>query len=491
MPAAVVLCLVAASAGCAHLLGGGGIGRSGPSGWDRELRTLLSGGAHDRALSMVAREESRAGDELLRLQHEGLVAHYAGRWRESSSSLERALAMAEDRYTRSVSKLLLSLVTSDRILPYRPPAPERLLMHYYGALNYLQLGEPDEAAVEARRMGGVLRAAPEGDGDPAVPGAAAGALSYFAGSVFEAAGQANDAGVAYRRARAFGVPAPGSGGDEPAAAGAPAGHGGTAEPESDARPAGDGPPPPGGELLVAVERGFVAPRVQRSLNLFLLPCEVDRLRRIRLSALEDGEEVDAEEALGVARRVAGRNLGWDRGGVGRGGRFRCDGGGDPVLLRVAWPVPGETTAPRGAATVLVDGEERSSSPQVTVDVSGAVRAARRDGRTLELAKSLLRAVTKLAVAEGIEEALSEEDEVLGEVAGWTARLAGVILERADTRSWHTLPARIEMHRLRVAAGEHRVELAASRGGGATRRFPPRRVHVEPGELGVVAVRSWR
>ena len=503
---APVLVLAALTAGCAGLFGGGG---DGLSGWNESLRTALATGRHERALALVGADSARAGDELLRLQHEGLVAHYAGRWEQSSEALERAFAMAEDRYTKSVSRALLSMITSDRVLPYDPPHPERLLLHYYGALNYLRRDEPDEAAVEARRLGHRLQRSLDGEiGE--TPPALGRALSRFAGAVFEAAGQANDAAVAYRRARAFAERA-GKGAveraeedstvaraaaDGPVAAADPA-----AEPpgwQGRDKAAGGGPPDGSGggedearrtgEVLVVVERGFVAHREQRDLTLFLFPDEVRRLRRVRHRTRRDGDDADMDAALEVARRVAGRTFGGSRSFTSHGRRARDrNDDGDPILVRIAWPELRETSRPSGTVRLRVDGDAVAGRPAVRADLSGAVREAYRGRRVLDLAKTLLRAVTKEAVADALEEAVSGEDETLGEVVGWTARIAGALLERADTRSWHLLPATLELHRVRLPAGTHRLEAVLPGGPDAGIGT----VEMAPGEVRIVTVRAWR
>ncbi|MYA70353.1 hypothetical protein F4Y19_09770, partial [Candidatus Poribacteria bacterium] len=81
----------------------------------------------------------------------GLVAHYANHFAESSAALDIAGDIAEDRYTKSVSKELGSLVTSDKLRPYSATEYERLLSHYYRALNYAYLNQLDGALVECRR----------------------------------------------------------------------------------------------------------------------------------------------------------------------------------------------------------------------------------------------------------------------------------------------------------------------------------------------------
>lgn len=508
-PVLLALSVTVAVAGCGHLPGGGH--SSGLADWDHRLRTLLRNGTHDRALELVSSEHAEAGDELLRLQHEGLVAHYAGDWKRSSDAFERAFRMTEDRYTKSVSRAILSMLASDRVLDYYPPPPERLLTHYYGALNYLRAGEADEAAVEARRLGHLLGRGLSGD-DFDTPRDAGAALNRFAGAVFEAAGQRNDAAVAYRRARAFAgegeaaATAPGVAGAAPAPfPGAVTGDAASpgSRPATDATGDGNGGPD-AGEVVVVVERGFVAHKVEEDVTIFLLPDEVETLRTVGRRAREDDDGAASEEALEIAEKVLGRGFGGEDGpglaaptgdaasGPAAGARSagRGDDGPDPVLVRIAWPDYRESTPIRGTSRLVVGGDTATAGSSDRVDVSRAVREAYADRRPLVLAKTLVRAATKTALAEGVEEAVSEEDETLGEVAGWTARIAGAVLERADTRCWHLLPARLEVHRLRLPAGTHRIEaLVPGRGGDERKELAP--VELEAGEVEVIAVRDWR
>lgn len=463
-------------AGCASLFGGRALAPNGLSLYDHDLRRLLRSGAADSALALLDPRVSEEGDELLRLQHEVAAAHYAGDYRRSSEALERALLLAEDRYTKSVTEALLSVLTGDRTLPYDPPAPERALLHYYGALNYLRAGDPEEAAVEARRLARRLDRIEEDDPSEATPELRA-SLWYFAGAVFEAAGERNDADVAYRRSRAIASPATvtelsGFGEFRSVRAITP-GPGSSTEGAM-------------GELLVVVERGFVAHRVERDLTVLLLPGELDRLRRLEEYDPDEGDDPD----LDVVRRIAERTF--------RGGRptrsWRWFGRGsddeDPILFRIAWPEYRDPPPIGGAATLISDGLR--ASPLLRTDVSAAVEAAYRDRRVFDLAKALLRAAVREGLADEIEEAVSEEDETLGEVAGWAARIGGALLERADTRSWHLLPARLELFRLRLPAGRHDLTaLLPLRDTSAHDRLDLGEVEVRAGEVGIVSARDWR
>ncbi len=474
--------------GCTALFGSHDVAPSGLSRYDHDLRVLLARGAADSALALLAPDRSDAGDELLRLQHEVAAAHYAGDYARSAEAVERAVRLAEDRYTKSVTRALLSVLGGDRVLPYDPPAPERILLHYYGALDYLRMGEPDEAAVEARRLSRRLEIVEEEDPSEVNEGMRA-SLWHFAGAVFEAAGQANDAGVAYRRAVAVGGPGAGRSAATAAREASsspyfPTPLGAVDPSVGRADGSGTGGLRATGEVLVVVERGFVAHRVERDLTLFLLPRELEELRE-----LEDWDPDEEDEAdLDVVRRIAGRAFH----GGGRARRWRLAGRGsdaDPILFRIAWPEFHDARTVTGTATV--DAGSARSGAFLQADLSDAVRAAYRDRRVLDLAKALLRAAVREELADAIEDEVSEEDETLGELAGWAARVGGALIERADTRSWHLLPARLELFRLELPAGRHSLAAVLPAGGDGRDRIDLGSVDVRPGALTVVSARDWR
>lgn len=519
---------------------------AGPAGLHREeaaLRSFLVAGRYDSALARLGPEGSTVGDELLRLQHRGLVAHYAGRYGESNDALERAAALAEDRYTKSVSRAALSLLTNDRVLPYDPPRSERLLIHYYGALNYLLLEEPEEAAVEARRLSRLLdRYEDEGGGrgGAGAEGRLGAALRYFAGAVFEAAGEANDARVAYRLA----------------------GRAGALPEVVDASPGA-------GEVVVVLERGFVAHRVERSATLLLSHRELERLlpgggddgwEGLRDDGweapptaagtekngfrggwgegrpLDPADAAEEEEAFEAAVRMARAVLEGGEGGRGATGAVHWSGVGRavrrsagelPYLLRIAWPayareggswggwilhrtgdpLPGARAPATGTALAatgvaaaaaagrpIVDGAVSladGSAPSAAAvrwigDVSEAVVEEYAAQEPLVLAKSIVRAAAKLAVARELEDEVGERSEVLGEVAGVAANAAAVLLERADTRCWHLVPGEIGFARLRLPAGKRVLSLRVPGGTGPGRVA----VDVRPGRVAVVSARVW-
>jgi hypothetical protein len=97
--------------------------------------------------------------------------------------------------------------------------------------------------------------------------------------------------------------------------------------------------------------------------------------------------------------------------------------------------------------------------------------------TLEREKPaiLARAIARAAVKHEASERADRQGDLLGVVVN----IAGAVAERADTRSWSTLPNRIYLARLPLAAGRHEVhvELQDYSGIAATRDYT---VDIAPG-----------
>jgi tetratricopeptide (TPR) repeat protein len=141
-------------------------------------------------------------DDVLYLLEKGLLSHYAGLFNESNDAFERAEVLAEDLYTKSISREAAALLTSDLVLSYAGSDMERVMINFYRALNYINLGLYDDVLVEGRKINEkleVLRAEREGGrsycDDPY--------LQYITGLLYEWGGEPNDAFISYREAHRF------------------------------------------------------------------------------------------------------------------------------------------------------------------------------------------------------------------------------------------------------------------------------------------------
>jgi hypothetical protein len=83
---------------------------------------------------------------------------------------------------------------------------------------------------------------------------------------------------------------------------------------------------------------------------------------------------------------------------------------------------------------------------------------------------------------------SQESEALGAVLGVVVESALVALDRPDTRSWTTLPARVLVARVPVDPGSHSVDVTFGEAAGADRKYS---VDVPSGSFSAVVITEPR
>jgi hypothetical protein len=412
-----------ASTGCATLrdtFGGYDTAPNGISRPQQRLREAMV--ASDYVAAMGWRED----DALLRTLNAGIASYYAAQYARSGAVLDSAALLADDRITASVSRNAISLLTNDMARPYQPRRTERLFIPYYGMLAYARLGAWEDAAVEARRLSALLaQYANERDDDERSLHAA---LHHLAGAVFERAGNRGEAAVSYRAAHALAF----------ALADSFAPSGSTRE----------------GELLVVVERGFVAHRTTESIDLYLDDSDRDSLRH---------SDASRQRTVFRIARDAGS---WSGGGDIRqqapglqqlGGlsyisrRRHHDDDDDGRYLSIALPVLRRSVRQRGGAVHLTVDDRPMTDMRFVAMVDDASSADERRERVGVATRAIARAAAKFAVAKAITDRK-------GEAAGTIAQAGAALLERADTRSWHLLPQELTLVRVRLPVGVRRVRL---------------------------------
>lgn len=108
-------------------------------------------------IEAAAEDGKYAGkDRLLYYLDSGLAYHYEGNLELSNARLAAGEAVAEELYTKSVSKAAASMVLNDNATEYAGEDFEILYTNLFKALNYLSLNEFDEAFVEIRRANAKL-----------------------------------------------------------------------------------------------------------------------------------------------------------------------------------------------------------------------------------------------------------------------------------------------------------------------------------------------
>jgi hypothetical protein len=442
------------SAGCATLRATFGGYATGPDGISRPQQRLREAMA---ASDFVAALASREDDALLRTLNAGIISYYSAQYARSAAALDTAALLADDRITASLSRNALSLVTNDMARPYQPRRTERLLIPYYGMLAYARLGAWEDAAVEARRLAGLL-AQYSDDRDDAERSLHA-VLLHLSGAVFERAGNRGEAEVSYRAARALSFALSDS------------------LLPSDSTSIGD--------LVVVVERGFVAHRTTESIEIHLGDSDRDSL----------GQSNESRER--AASRIARTAGTWGGGDIRQSsaGASRIDAlpmyftrrrhhgdDDDGHYLSIAFPSIRRSARPwGGAVTVAADGRPAVAG-QLVAEIDDASAADERRERVAVATRAIARAAAKYAVTKVVR-------DKKGETAGTIAEIAASLLERADVRSWHLLPRELTLARLRLAAGARRVRLVIGRDG-ETRVVDLGTVTIAGGTVTIVPVRLW-
>lgn len=411
---------------------------------DARVRALLAGERAEEALNAVRNRRSHLSpdDALLRTLYEATAARYAGRAREAGELFDRAFALSEDRFTKSVTRTAVSLVTNDLALPYTAGWSERLLLHYNALLAWSEAGDRDAAAVEARRLVTLLGriAPPEADERPVRA-----LLHTVAAAAFLQVGDREDARVALRNAAALGAPV-----------------------DTLLAPL----PADSSEVWVAVERGFVAHKVAVGLTLPIFASD------------QSAAWGNAGAPRGVTDRIllnfaSLRNGGvwWDDVPSWQFGRNDLWIGSSRVayVLDMSWPV---LRRPRPVPSALAAASiGHATTPTLAADLSAAIAGDyRRDrgaimGRTLAraAAKYLASEATEAAAKSAVRERKKKKDEkgdddddwgwrILAGVVGAVANGAAMYLERADTRAWSLLPGEVQLVRVRVPVGAQEVRL---------------------------------
>lgn len=359
----------------------------------------------------------------------GITLHLAGRYAESNAFLARAEARIEALYTKSITTGIGAMFTNDTLLPYEGEDFEKVQINLIAALNYVYLGDLDEALVEARKVD--LKLTAYGAHYATRPVYKEDAFArYLSGILYETRGELNDAFIAYRKALdAYDVYRQSYG---------------TALP----------PTLPADLLRVTEALGlreeYTAYR-QRFPNV-----QYDSLQALQargeLIYLSYHGLAPLKQSTVVALPVPGSNQ-------------------RPVhIVQLAFPafVPRPSSVAYVQLAVTGAGARYTTQTHLVQDITAIAGKDLQDRLGRISAKTIARAAAKYAAARGLEEGVRRGtgNNAAGAVVGLLANVAGVATEQADTRSWRTLPGAFHLARLSLPPGTYMVSATyyASYGG---------------------------
>jgi len=355
---------------------------------------------------------AEGNERLLYLLDKGLIAHLNGQYTTSNQFFEQAIQQFEALDYISLTGNASEWVFSELGQPYRGEDFERVMVHYYMALNYLMLDEFEDALVECRRINTLLRELNAQYEQKNVYKTDAFVL-YLSGLIYEAMGATNDAFIDYRNAY-----------DTYTSDYAP--FYGTAVP-SQLRD---------NLLRTASALGF------------------DDIANTYVQDLSGSIWTSQERYRESARLV----VIWDNGlipykvqHIYRDYIELDDRRDDGCYLKFAFPVFVPRPSLYTYATVTIDGHTQQL--ELADDLSQIAIKNLEDRRLRSLAKAVVRNVLKCTT----EYKLQQHEEVLG----WLFAVFTELTEQADTRSWLLLPANIHVTQMLVPPGTSDVTISYS------------------------------
>ncbi|HEX7043029.1 MAG TPA: hypothetical protein VF203_00305 [Burkholderiales bacterium] len=382
----------------------------------REIERHLAAERYAEALEALERQGDADREPLLYQLNKGMLLHMAGRYAASNDAFEQAKRLIEHYSALSLREQGAMFVINDAASAYAGEEHEHVLVHLYAALNYLALGDRTGARVEALQVDLRLREQAARGGSDYVESAFA---RYLAGMIYEDLGEWSDALIAYRKS------------------------------------------------YEAYQRyreryGIGIPE----------PLKHDLLRLTQYLGLRD-EQRRYQEAFGIAEWTD--HAAWRRqgelvfilhNGLAPTKQEQVAAVLDPTsghYYAIALPYYRPSPPAIRAARLEVNGI--AVETEVYEDVQALAK------RTLDLkmpaitARALARMVVKARIAKAAREQArrSNDNSLAGLLLSLTTEVATVVTERADTRSWATLPSNIQLARIALPPGSYdvRVELRGS------------------------------
>ena len=361
------------------------------------MRDGLLQGQPERSLA-VAEAKDKQQKEVISSLDKGMLRRINHQYAASNQILETAKQEMEKLHGISVSENLASVTVNETFRGYEGDTYERLLLHAFMAMNYIQLGDLDAARVEMSQADVKMQEWREESRDDAF-------VRYFAGMIYEALKEPDQALVSYRQA--YNVYR-----DKP----------------------DEGYPP----VPLNLKKDLL--RLTSRLG---LDSEYEQYKKAFNLSRADLPASDAN--TGELIIIVNNGLA----PVRQESTIYLFSSEVKQNLRIAFPVYRGQKKVLKQPVITID-DNRQVAVETVEDVDALARHALNEAMPGIMARATARAVVKYNSQHTAENK--------GSLAGFLMTVTNLVTERADTRSWITLPGEIQLQRLTLPAGEHRVKI---------------------------------
>lgn len=399
-----------------------------------EFNSNIESGNIEKAKELLEKDKkSQDGkNRLLYFMNKGTVEMLSGNYIKSNEYFNEADIIIED-HQKKIGTQALSLISNPMATEYGGEDFERVLIHYYKALNYIQLGQKDDAIIECRRINLKIQQLNDKYTKKNKYSEDAFGLNLM-GIIYESAGETNDAFISYRNAiesyEKIYVPqfkteiplqlkkdvirtAYEMGFDE---------EGRLFEDKFKLK--NEPRNKNNGELIFFWNNGLGPVKAENSINFSIIKGQ-------------GGYVTFANEELGL-------NIPFPL----PEGKSTNSAIGDLEFIRVAFPKYVERKPYYTSASI--EANAQVFNLEVAEDINAIAIKSLQDRMLREMANSLLRLATKKAA----EYAARDQNQNVGSLVG----IVNAITEKADTRNWQTLPNTISYSRISLPPGAQEIKL---------------------------------
>jgi len=395
-----------------------------------QINQYLLSQDYDSAYQLVKKNKATYAERnaVLYYLDEGIISHFAGRYKESNQSLAKAESIMQDLYTKSISKEAASFLISDNTVPYRGEDFERAMVNLFMALNYVGLGSWEDAVVEARKVDNKLNLInskyEEGKRNVYKED---GFIRFLMGALYEVEGEINDAFISYRKAEAVY--------------------------RADYLPNYGVSPP-----TILIENLLTsAHAMDFHEEMAKIKREYQGVTFMDSARKREMAEVFFIHYNGLAPEKVEEHF--------------LVPMPDGFVVKIAYPkfTKRRYRISHGEITLRSEGSgQLYRLPTVLVEDIASIGALNLENRINRIkAKAIARATTKYLASKGASKIAEEKGgKLLGFVVQASANIASVATEQADIRQWRLLPAEIRVGRGLIPPGEYRGRITFVGSGGS-------------------------
>lgn len=394
------------------------------------LANHLANGDCDGAIRLVEENQENYGSnsELLFLLDSAMVHMQCKNFETAQERFRGAEDLAQQLWTLSLSRETASFIANDYLLSYGGEDYERALIHLMSAIAYLDADKPEDALVECRRLDSLLTLYNDRYDEKNVYKEDAFGR-YLSGILNEADHNLDAAFIDYKKAL---------------------------------------------ESYTDYENFYQTPAPASLKEDFL-----------RMAQMTD-READAQELLpgeliaGTPPEEDSRHLGKivfiqlsGRAPVKAEGRIHIPTRAGPITLAFPKLLP-LSFGPKTTRFVLRSDTNQTSNQtliqktiqtELVADINAIALKNLADHRARIITKTIARAVAKqVLIHQAAKQAGKNENKDVEQAVEMALNLLNLFLERADLRSWQTLPARIYMAQTFVEPGNWQIEIPSFRNG---------------------------